>query len=389
MSIVQIYRGTQVGARTVGTYNTAGFLTNILDDILVNGFCQTSVSTITRIGSVATVTTSTAHAFSVPGCEPCLISGANEVEYNGVFYPQTIISTTQFTINVSGTPNSPATGVIICKHAPTGWSIAFTGTNTRSYRPPAGNRFYYNVDDTATTPARLRGFEIATAVGAAVTSGTNPFPTDAQASGGAYQNKGSYSARGFTGWWVLASDRTVLFGLNGASGYHVPYGSFFGDIATYKAADAYNTMLISPPQSWPDGGAPVELFGNVTASANTTLAGRWIARAYTQVPGSLAVTTGVDTWRNNAGTASNSSTSTFPSFTEGGMTLSPFFVSEAANGIRGHLPGVWAPMQPSGSFTDGQVLYGSPGTALAGKVFMFFLLWNGNPFVEISNTWTW
>lgn len=54
-----------------------------------------------------------------------------------------------------------------------GWTKEFSDTNLATYRPPAGNRFYFAVDDTTTTYARCRSFEEATAAGTQITaSGT-------------------------------------------------------------------------------------------------------------------------------------------------------------------------------------------------------------------------
>src|SRR5687767_8039803 len=65
--------------------------------------------------------------------------------------------------------------------SPLGWAISFTSGNLRTYRPPAGTRFYLGVSDDTTESCKIRGFEVATAAGAAVTSGTGPYPTAAQA----------------------------------------------------------------------------------------------------------------------------------------------------------------------------------------------------------------
>jgi hypothetical protein len=68
-----------------------------------------TVSSITRSGDVATVTTSTAHGMS--DGDPITIAGATQNEYNGTFLVN-YVSTTAFTIEVSGDPLTPATGTI-------------------------------------------------------------------------------------------------------------------------------------------------------------------------------------------------------------------------------------------------------------------------------------
>jgi hypothetical protein len=69
-----------------------------------------SISSITRSGTVATVTTGTAHGY-VTG-DTVAISGAVQTDYNGSFVI-VVIDATSFTYVVSGSPTTPATGTII------------------------------------------------------------------------------------------------------------------------------------------------------------------------------------------------------------------------------------------------------------------------------------
>lgn len=71
-----------------------------------------TVSSITRSGSTATVTTTANH--DLPGSngsskEVVKILGADQAEYNGSFIA-TKLNSTQFTIQVTGSPTTPATG---------------------------------------------------------------------------------------------------------------------------------------------------------------------------------------------------------------------------------------------------------------------------------------
>jgi len=68
-----------------------------------------NVSTITRAGQVATVTTAAPHGLN--DGEPVTIAGANQSQYNGIFQISNI-STTQFSYVVTGSPATPATGTI-------------------------------------------------------------------------------------------------------------------------------------------------------------------------------------------------------------------------------------------------------------------------------------
>ena len=74
-----------------------------------NSGSSKSVSSITRSGTTATVVTSASHTLS--DGDPVLMAGADQSEYNGIFQIQYVNATT-FTIEVSGSPASPATGTI-------------------------------------------------------------------------------------------------------------------------------------------------------------------------------------------------------------------------------------------------------------------------------------
>lgn len=73
-----------------------------------------TVSSITLVSTTATVTTSVAHGF-ITG-STITMAGAIEPEYNGDFII-TVTSDTTFTYTVSGTPSSPATGVITATYS--------------------------------------------------------------------------------------------------------------------------------------------------------------------------------------------------------------------------------------------------------------------------------
>jgi len=68
-----------------------------------------SVTSLTRVGSVVTAVTSSEHQFASNISIDIL--GANESEYNGTFVI-TVISETEFTYEITGTPSTPATGTI-------------------------------------------------------------------------------------------------------------------------------------------------------------------------------------------------------------------------------------------------------------------------------------
>ena len=104
---------------------------------------QISISGITRAGSVATAT-SVAHGR--PVLSWVFIGGANQAEYNGLVQVATVPTANTFTYAVTGTPATPATGVIVGDPATaasmqavhTGPIQALDGTLTQIVNPVIG-----------------------------------------------------------------------------------------------------------------------------------------------------------------------------------------------------------------------------------------------------------
>lgn len=71
-----------------------------------------SVTSITRVGNVATVVLSAAPTYPIVVGDHALIAGADDVKYNGSQHITSVINTTSFTYHVSGNPPTPATGTI-------------------------------------------------------------------------------------------------------------------------------------------------------------------------------------------------------------------------------------------------------------------------------------
>lgn len=74
-----------------------------------NNSSTVNVSSITRSGSIATVTCSSNH--NIGNGQPAVIAGANQADYNGSFII-TKVSDTVFTYTVANSPVTPATGTI-------------------------------------------------------------------------------------------------------------------------------------------------------------------------------------------------------------------------------------------------------------------------------------
>lgn len=366
---VKVFKSTDTGAP--GLAGQAGSLIALLDAVLVNGYNSGSVTSITRSGSTATVTRA-GHGFQNGDC--VLIEGADQAEYNGEFYISNVATDT-FDFTVSGTPATPATGTITAKRAPAGWLKSFSGTNKAVYRQGGGNQFYLRVDDAGTTTARVVGYEAMTDVD----TGTAPFPTGAQISGGLYFLKSDTANSTVREWVITAIDRLFHFLVRvSATNSTQVVGHCFGDIKTHKSGDAYHTCII--------GLTGTNYTSNKYADislVNSTVSGHYLARSYTQLGSSAPCGKHSDNAKINDSVAGKSGL-LFPNPVDGGLYLAPLWLHEV-NALRGLLPGVWAPLHAQ-PLTHWDTFEGAG--ALAGKTFLAWNQYNsGQVFLETSNTW--
>lgn len=127
--------------------NAWGVLVSMLDACLVNGFNTQTATSVTRSGSTVTMTFSGGgHGFVQH--QVILVAGAVESDYNGE-HRVTAVTGTTVTFTITGTPSSPATGLITAKAAPLGFEKPFSGTDKAVYRSAnlSSTRMYLRVDN--------------------------------------------------------------------------------------------------------------------------------------------------------------------------------------------------------------------------------------------------
>lgn len=267
-----------------------------------------------------------------------------------------------------------------------GWTKEFSGTNLAVYRAPSGLRHYFRVDDTGGADARIRGYETMSGV----STGTGPFPTDAQVSGGLYLRKSDTANSTVRGWMIIASDTGVYMLLNSAAASWLSAHtssvnhSYFGEYVSRVPGDAYSTCIIGATGS----GLYQNKMNHMTSS------GCYSPRSYLQ--------TGASTGNFREpeldpigityfGPSSGTSFTQFPDPITGELNLTRIMlIEDVGQGrvIRGYLPGAWGHHHLSMA-THGDTFNGSGTTA--GKTFMLFdspySSNNGRMIFEISNTW--
>lgn len=379
---VKVFRSTETGAPSLAG-NAAGSLIAVLDACLVTGYGGGTPDSITRSGSTATVAL-TGHTWTEG--DVVLVAGADQSEYNGEF-PIFNVTANAFDIAVTGTPATPATGTITVKKAPAGWTKPYTGTNKAAFRLGGGSQAYLRIDDSPAQYPRVVGYSSMTDVD----TGSNPFPTAAQFSGGMYWCRSNANDAVVRPWMVIANDRVLHLWIDTNAIQTAANYEFFGDIASYVANDAYAALLIGN-SSASNGTAWSTSLQTVLTSTATA---HYMAGAYNQIPSSTTVGKHIDSVKS-AGVGDIGRTGVngvpYPNPVDGGLYLSPVWVHENANrAVRGHMPGLWASCHLGKPVTHGSWVDGAG--ALAGRKFLALDVMrptatnDAQVIIETSSTW--
>lgn len=283
---VKYYHSAMLGAPVLS--GTGGSGISVLD-ILVNGFGLQSVSALVVSGGIATMSLPNGHSF-----EPdvvALVAGATPAALNGEWR---VLSTTvnSATFAAPGIADQTATGTITAKVAGAGWEKVFSGTNIGVYRilSPEGTRMFLRVDDTSATNIRVVGYENMTD---AIT-GTGPFPTTTQISGGGWWPKANAANATARAWTLIADSKGFKFHIHtlGAAVGSVNHGVSgciwsFGDFKSLKSGDAYACAL-QCANSDISTSTSVSLQAAEYCHTPTPQTGVFVARSFTTLGGSVA-----------------------------------------------------------------------------------------------------
>ncbi len=239
--MIKYYHSGQVGAPELRVQQTS--LRNLFDAIFVTGFNVTAVDSITRVGQVATVGINAGHYFE--NGDIVEVSGADQSEYNGDFvvFNKTISS---FDITVSGSPVSPATGSLITKIAPVGWTKYLEVGNKTIYQYPGGQQYYFVLNEDTCT--ELENYYAGNAPGVTakvylaesiidIDNYENPTELAYLRKGGWTLNDGPYP------WHVVVSDRGFYFANNWTSvtGYDLDL-HYLGEFNSFLPSDSFNAL---------------------------------------------------------------------------------------------------------------------------------------------------
>lgn len=336
-----LYNGTfaiTIASATTFTYTMGGTPTGSATGTLVMTPVPQGVTSITRSGSTATATLTIGDPSMVTG-DLHIMAGAAQSEYN-ITAPITVLSSTQFTFEVSGSPASPATGTLTHYKAGAGWTEPFTGTNKAVFRPGATNnsaRFFLRVlDDNSLLGTSLNAGVRGYVSMSDVDTGTEPFPTTVQAASGLSWRK---STDGTTPrvYQIVADDRFMVYWSDPQNSPSFGNQGFFGWFPSNKPADAYNCAI--------GGDVTFNSNSSVSCMQAAVLGGSssnavFIARGVSQAGGAMAGALGILAWTTGvigATTSSALTQLTYPSPAHGGLNVQPVFIYEPGCD-RGRMP---------------------------------------------------
>ena len=345
---VRYFDSTMSGAPALS--GTVGALISVLDACLTNGFGTVTLNSLVVSSNVATGTVSAGHGFSMIGSavgSVITIAGATPSGLNGTWRIASVADSTHFTFVTSGISDQTATGTITAVRAPLGFSKAYSGTNKAVYRANdvMSSRLYLRVADDGTgaaTYARARGYESMSDVD----TGTGPFPTDTQVSGGLYWGKSSAASSTARAWRLFGDSQGFYLSVN-----HDGSGTWIGvawiDIQSERAGDAYRTLIIGGVNSTVANMENIHLINSAT--------GHYCARKYDQTGTAIAVfklshlfaISGIGLYGIP-----------YPAPMGNQFYCAPVDVWEgtgysAATALRGPLPGIYSPLHPGSQLTDG------------------------------------
>lgn len=335
---VKFFHSEMPGAPTLS--GQAGTLIAVLDACLVNGFGSGTLDSLSVSSNVATATRAAGHPFEVgtvveiAGATPAGLNGAHKV---------TAITTTTYQFETSGVADGAATGTITHKLAALGWTKQFSGTNLAAYKSThlEATGFLLRVSDPASRVARVVAYESMSDINI----GTQPFPTNAQVSGGYYWPKSEIGSDANVRAWTLVGDERVFYMWihhGTAANFGESHVVAFGDFKSQQSGDAYNCFLSGAETDVAGSSASIACFqasSFTPASNNNSLS---IARAPTGLGGALFGMRSFSPTPNYVSTAAYSGNvgMSYPNPTDNGLYVLPYLVTHPSN-FRGVFPGAY------------------------------------------------
>jgi len=275
-----------------------------------------------------------------------------------------------------------------------GWTKAFSGTNQGDYRMGAGLQYYMSINDNAPgagtgKEARVRGYEAMTALA----TGTNPFPTAAQATNGLFIRKSNTADATARTWVVLADQRTVFMFVLTTDSAGVYLAWTFGEIFSKKSVtDVGGAILIARvTENSAAITSGVEVMDTQQCPISSTIAGHYLARDVAATVGAIACgkVGDVASTVNAAALQALIGIVALTNPADNRIKLGPLNVTHISGGNtdRGRLRGLWHFCHPLTGVSDRDTFSG--GDDIAGRAFLLLKQGGGGGvyILETSDTW--
>lgn len=385
---VKVFHSAMNGAPTLS--GSAGALLSVLDSCLSDGWGSKTMTTGAISGGVATLNYTSTAAPEVGSV--ILVAGATPTSLNGEKKVTAIAagSVSFPTVEADGS----ITGTVTFKMAALGFTKSYTGTNKRAFKSSdiASTGCFLRVDDTGTTTARVVGYETMSDVD----TGTGPFPTSTQLSGGYWWPKSNTADTSARNWVLVGDERTFYLYVSPHPTTYAGQGVTFafGDLISNKSGDAWSCVLAGG-----DSSAVATTTSNVSACVGyaqpTSTATAWaVARSHVAIGGAQLgyQTSGHAVASAYSGTtAYNTRSYAFPNGADNGLLLSEvLFANNSA--IRGVVPGAYhTPLLVGGYFSTNDSILGTG--SFSGKKML--ALRTGSPaaatygvlFLDVTGPW--
>lgn len=371
MATVKLFRSNQIGAPQLT--GRVGKLIDVLDAVLVNGYNQQDVSSLSRIGSIATIILAGKHDFEKG--DYCTFGNSTDPLHNGEFLVESIVSEFSFTVAIDASSSDSKQGNMICKRSPAGFLKPYQDTNKAVYRSSDINstKTYFQLFDNGQTT--IGGMEAGFRMYENMSStdqGDNPVPTKNDRQYGIQLRKSNTQDDTIRHWLIVSDGKTayifVSFRENGvAGGYMSPWaqaGAFiFGDFKPVSAQDGYcacifgfnnanmdSSYLDYDISSYPQYGNSAFSTGNFNNNYLSSGYNQWYA-GYAKRNYLGTAETGSRLWMWGKPAPANDSYAcvigyhafiSYPNPADGSFMLTPIVLtSDFSSGVRGQLPGVY------------------------------------------------
>jgi hypothetical protein len=371
MATVKLFRSNQIGAPQLT--GRVGKLIDVLDAVLVNGYNQQDVSSLSRVGSIATIVLADKHDFEKG--DYCTFGNSTDPLHNGEFLVESIVSDYSFTVAMDASSSDSKQGNMVCKRSPAGFLKPYQGTNKAVYRSANTNstQTYFQVFDNGQTT--IGGMEAGFRMYETMSStdlGDNPVPTANDRQYGIQLRKSNTQDDTIRHWLIVSDGKTayifVSFRENGVAGGYMSSwaatGAFiFGDFKPLSAQDGYCACIFG--YNSPDldsnlisyGISSYPYVGN-SAFATGHANNHYLSSGYDQWYAGYAkrnylgtAETGSRLWSWGKPAPANDSYAfvigghafiSYPNPADGSFMLTPIVLtSDFGSGVRGQLPGVY------------------------------------------------